>query len=1185
MIPNFTKKLLVLSVFLLSLIGFSQEYNNFEVRYQDNIKGDLTFISNQIVNRDGGTATTEPEDGYNNLSTNNNNNPETGGRQNYNDYKQMQYVNVDPGGGRFSSSTANLAFPNPDCNLIRYAGLYWSATYPSATANGSYDGNNYTANTVAVGTGRQNDFNQVQLRVPGGTYVDITADEVLFDGFTSTDASVLQNSPYACYADITALLTPLADPTGDYTVANIRATTGGLTPGGGSTGGWTLVIVYENPNLTGKLITTFDGFARVRNTDQIDIPYNGFTTIPAGQVNADIGAATLEGDFRITGDRMRIRAASNASFTTMSNGSNPANNFFNSNITLNGVDLPGRNPSSANTLGFDTDIFTLNNFANSVIPNSETAATFRFQTNGDQYYPYFNSFNIEIIEPDIVLEKRVEDIAGNDITGLGVNLGQTLDYVLSFRNLGNDDGTNYTIRDVLPINVTLDEGNFVLPPGVTYTFDAPTRTVLFTIPDNLIEVSDPVSSIRMRVRVAENCYDFIDACTDLIQNLAYSTYEGVVNDNQITDDPSVTDFNSCGFIIPGATNFLLDDLENCNFTRTVQLCGDDVLLDVGNNFDTYVWVFDDNENGILDATDTVLQTGTSDTLLVSQEGTYIVDKIVADPCKGFKEILVVERFGSNTINPIIDYFNTVNSDADVTNDIEGEIATCSIDGDELAKIFLCGSGDSQILQTNITDAQTISWELLDEGSCTAAPDDCANKNATCTWNQVATGSSYTANSAGKYRLVVTYQNGCFNRFYFDVFQNNLDLVYETRDIICTTDGYINITNIGAGYGFQLVDITNNAILVPYSANNGPNFTITSNGQYRVDVVQLDGSGDPITNACVFSTPDIGILDRNFQVDITTSPANCNTQGSIQVDILNVEPNYTYILRQSDGTLIDDETAQPDNTHTFNVNEGDYIIEVATDDGCTISQNVTVARTPDPTVSALLTQDIGCTAGTITVSAAGGFPNPDYGFAIWSKDGTDLYASVSAIPGGAYQVEDVFTFGWRDTDNDLIDEYFPNEDGTYVFIVVDANGCFSFSNPVTISDNGAMTIAVTGDTEVSCNGSTDADITIVPTGGVGPFTYSIDAGATTQPTPSFVGLAPATYPIQVTDSSGCIVDLDYVISEPAALAAEAVQTQAYTCLQLGQITVGSVTPTTGGSGDYQYSINGGAWTAATTAGHT
>ena len=294
-----------------------------------------------------------------------------------------------------------------------------------------------------------------------------------------------------------------------------------------------------------------------------------------------------------------------------------------------------------------------------------------------------------------MLEKRVEDLGGNDITGAGVNLGQILDYVLSFENIGNDDGDNYTIRDVLPINVTLDESNLVLPPGVTYTYDPGTRTVIFNIPNNLIEEGDPVYSIRMRVQVAENCFDFIDACTDLIENLAYSTYQGVINNNVITDDPSVTDFDNCGFIIPGATNFLLDDLSDCNFTRTVELCGNTAVLDAGDNFDDYVWVRDDNGNNQLDPTDTVITDGDPDndpsTMTVTSVGTYIVDKIVADPCKGFKEIIVVEPYGSGTIpNPIIEYFNSVNSDADLTNDIPGEIVTCSIDGDQLPNCFYVG---------------------------------------------------------------------------------------------------------------------------------------------------------------------------------------------------------------------------------------------------------------------------------------------------------------------------------------------------------------------------------------------------------------------------------------------------------------------------------------------------------------
>ena len=159
----------------------------------------------------------------------------------------------------------------------------------------------------------------------------------------------------------------------------------------------------------------------------------------------------------------------------------------------------------------------MNNPGNSILDNGDTSATLRLGTSGDWFASFLVTFGIEIIEPSMVLEKKVEDIGGNDITGLGVNLGQHLDYVLSFTNTGNDDATNYTIRDVLPSNVTLDEATITVPAGVTYTYDSVTREVVFTIPDNLVEEGDPVSEIRMRVQVAQNCFDFIDACTDVIQ--------------------------------------------------------------------------------------------------------------------------------------------------------------------------------------------------------------------------------------------------------------------------------------------------------------------------------------------------------------------------------------------------------------------------------------------------------------------------------------------------------------------------------------------------------------------------------------------------------------------------------------------------------------------------------------------
>ena len=711
-----------------------------------------------------------------------------------------------------------------------------------------------------------------------------------------------------------------------------------------------------------RFITTFDGYAGIASAaPDVDIPVSGFTTLPAPfPVNANIAIGALEGDNKIGGDGLKINA--NGSFTPLSSTWNPANNFFNSNITIDPNIFTARNPNSLNTLGWDVDLFPVINVPNNnVIPNDATSAVLRLSSTQDKYDVFFASFDVEIIAPNIVLEKKVHTPGGVDITGQGVNLGQILDYVLTFQNFGNDDVDNYTIRDVLPINVGPPNGthftaaDMILPPGVTYTYDPQTRTVLFSIPNDLVEEGDTEYSIRMRVKVAENCFDFIDACSDLIQNLAYSTYQGIENTAVVTDDPSVTDFDACGFTVPGATNFLLDDLSDCNFSRAIELCGTETVLDAGDGFEDYIWVRDDNGNGQIDSTDTVITDGDPDndpsTMSVTGVGTYIVDKIALDPCKGFKEFITVVPYGSGTIpNPIVEYFNAVNGDADPSNDLAGEILQCSIDNDQLPKLFLCGIGDTHRLQVNILDAQSLVWEKLDEGSCPPSGDDCANKNLTCTWNMVGTGNNYLVSAAGKYRLSITYQNGCTSRFYFNVFQNTLDIRYTNNDIICTTPGNITITNLGANYGYQLVDDATNNILIPFSANNGPSFDFGpgENGSYRVQVTQLDNAGVPIDDACIFETPVIGIVERDVQYDVDVTPVTCTSLGTATIRVTNADANYNYEIRLDDGsngglgTLVDDELAQSNNNFTFTgLNPGNYIAYVNTDDGCSYSEKITI----------------------------------------------------------------------------------------------------------------------------------------------------------------------------------------------------------------------------------------------------
>lgn len=1104
-----------------------------------NIKGDYTFLSNSVMNSVSNGH--DPNTPYNGNGSNNS--------------LHVEYVDIDSDPTTFNSSSSTLTLPT--CSQIYWAGLYWAGNYDVER-----DGD-HRSRYVSGYTDDPNhyDVTEVKLRLPGSsTYVDLQADtaadpvgeedDVIVDGY-----NILPNDPYVCYKNVTNLLSSLADPSGDYFVANVRGTRGATTYG---CAGWTLVVIYENPTLPGKYISVFDGYEGITTqsgNSTADITVSGFNTIPVGPVNARIGVSTLEGETSLSGDTFGIVSNSSSTFTDITNAANPSNNFFNSTITEDGANVTTRNVNSTNAIGFDSDVFDLNNPGNSIIDNGDTAATLRLGTSGDWFASFLVTFGVEIIEPTIVLEKRVEDIGGNDITGLGVNLGQTLDYVLSFVNTGNDDAVNYTIRDVLPTNVTLDETTITVPAGVTYVYDSTTQEITFTIPDNLVEQGDPVSEIRMRVQVAQNCFDFVDACTDIIENLAYSTYEGVINTNQISDDPSVSDFDDCGFTTPGATNFLLDDLTGCNYTRTVLLCGGTVTLDAGDNFDSYTWYRDENGNEIIDAGDTVITDGDPDgdpsTLVVSEVGTFIVDKVVADPCKDFTEIMIVELFGATQSNPITALIN------DTTNTVEGEVVICPNDGSELPEIFLCGLNDTELIQINIPDADTIVWEQLDDSSCAAATPDCANTDNSCTWNTVDTGGDFLASDAGQYRVVINYTNGCFSRFYFNIFKNPLDPQYTSRDIICTSDGNITVTNMPLDYEYRLIDQATGTELVGYNPN--PSFTITNNGAYTVEMRQQG-----VTDGCVFVLDNIGILNRDFQVDVTTRDTDCNGLGEISISVLNVEPQYYYEISQG-GTVVDTFGPSGDNNYTFqNLNDGVYDVDVSTDDGCVYTEQVTINDVTDLAVTALTTKNIDCTDGVITVTGSGGFPNPDYFYAIWSYNGVDLYASVGDIPGSAYQIANDFTFT-------------NGEEGDYEFIVVDGNNCSFISNSVSIVVAPSVEYT-TSFTDETCFGIADGTFSVNVTNSNGySLSYTLtypDTSTDTNTSGLFTGLPQGNYSLAITQTQGA-VSCDFIetfsIGGPASgVTGNAVLIQDYTCLQNGIIEAQNAT---GGTAPYEYSIDG------------
>ncbi len=404
----------LLSVFLfLSKNSYSQLAVPFKVRYQSYVKGDMVVISNNIVNRTDNKSSSR--DAYNDITEN----------AKLNDEFEMRYIDIDNDESTFSSSSAQLNLNNSPAKKIKYAGLYWSATYKYDT--GIRD---KKWNYIAVDQNRAS-VNQIKFKLPGqNDYIDIEGD-VIFDGLNVKNFK--ESAPYAVYADVTKHIQQLQNPNGNYTVANIRATQGIIS--GGVAGGWTLFLVYEDKAETGKFITSFDGFVGI-TAKPVEILYTGFSTLPEGRVNAKLAGSVLEGDRNLVGDQLEIKSGESKSFTLLDHPLKPADNFFNSTVVVNDSFFENRNPNSLNTLGYDTFLIPIDNQNNAVIQNNSSKVSLKLKSSGDRYAMFFSAFNVEVRDPLEKIESnlvaRKENIETQRLTGINPDF-------ISTKNLKSDE--------------------------------------------------------------------------------------------------------------------------------------------------------------------------------------------------------------------------------------------------------------------------------------------------------------------------------------------------------------------------------------------------------------------------------------------------------------------------------------------------------------------------------------------------------------------------------------------------------------------------------------------------------------------------------------------------------------------------------------------------------------------------
>jgi len=281
--------------------------------------------------------------------------------------------------------------------------------------------------------------------------------------------------------------------------------------------------------------------------------------------------------------------------------------------------------------------------------------------------------------------------------------------------------------------------------------------------------------------------------------------------------------------------------------------------------------------------------------------------------------------------------------------------------------------------------------------------------------------------------------------------------------------------------------------------------------------------------------------------MTTSQTNVlcygEATGSVTIDGADGTPGYTYSL---DGGMYQ-------MSGTFSgLAAGSYIVTVKDANDCTFDQAVMISE-PDQLNAAVSPINIvscfGANEGQIDITnATGGSGNYEYsidGGSTWQGSG-----SFPALAAGTYDVR--------------------IRDAAQTTCVITLNGSLTITQPAILNANVASS-------DVTCFNSNDGSITITgATGGSGGYEYSIDGGGTWHGSGAFTGLAPATYDVKIRDAahSSCEITLDgsLTITQPAILNAN-VASSDVTCFGANDGSI-TITGATGGSGSYQYSINGG-----------
>lgn len=366
---------------------------------------------------------------------------------------------------------------------------------------------------------------------------------------------------------------------------------------------------------------------------------------------------------------------------------------------------------------------------------------------------------------------------------------------------------------------------------------------------------------------------------------------------------------------------------------------------------------------------------------------------------------------------------------------------------------------------------------------------------TLQWNDPASTTTATVSNlcAGTYTLSVTDGAGCTASLTATVNEPAaLQSGIASTDVSCNGSCDGSITTAASGG------------TAPYTylwSPNGETTSAISNlcaGTYSVDIT--DANGCTVNDGTTISEPTVLTLTTSFA---GSTCGNCD--GSATVSPSGGQPSYTFQW---------DPAAASQTTQTaLNLCAGVYSVIVTDAAGCSDTASVGVS-------------DINAETVTLTITDESCFG---------ACDGTATAVTACVDGPCSYQ--------WYDGSSGLP---IPGQTGTsmsnlcqdiYMIEVTNNSGCVTIVSDTL--DQPTQILANPAITGLDCNGDCDGQITLVPSGGTGGYTFnwpSLGSSAAT-----VTNLCAGSYIVDVSDNSGCTITDTIDITAPNALALTTSQT--------------------------------------------